>query len=98
MGYEEPQNETTSGKYQSWVQEEIESGRAPDEETAMKIVELGLFNARIGQFSENDLKRDDDGSWDKFRQKVRRVSPEIPEGRLIRMRVAVEMHLCNFKY
>lgn len=95
MNFDKPPKENIPHEYQRLVQSEIESGSAPDQESAKKIVELALFTERIEQFSEDDLIQDTDGSWDTFEQKVREVFPEIPEDRFKSIKAAVTMHLCG---
>ncbi len=95
MNFDMPPQENIPSEYQRLVQAEIDSGTASDQETAVKNVELALFNERIGQFKEEDLTQDGDGSWHTFEQKVRDVFPEVPEDRFRGMKAAVTMHLCG---
>lgn len=64
-------------------------------EDPTKTIESALFYERIGQFSEDDLKQDADGTWNSFEEKVRSVFPEIPEDRFKAIKAAVTMHLCG---
>ncbi|MDO8668710.1 MAG: hypothetical protein Q7K65_00250 [Candidatus Buchananbacteria bacterium] len=66
-----------------------------DEEKMTAAEELALFNERIEQFVEEDLNKDDDGSWNKFEQKIRDVFPELSEDRFKAIKAAVSMHLCG---
>jgi len=66
-----------------------------ESETMTADQELALFNERINQFSEEDLVKDADGTWNTFEQKVRDVFPEVPEDRFRAMKAAVSMHLCG---
>ncbi len=95
MNFDQPPKENISDEYQRLIQAELDSGSAPDQEAAIKVVELALFNERIEQFTEGDLAQDSDGSWTTFKQKVRDVFPEIPDDRFKDMKTAVTMHLCG---
>lgn len=95
MNFERPREENIPKKYQELIQVELDGGNAPDQESAVKIVELALFNERIRQFTKRDLTQDADGSWHTFEQKVRDIFPEIPESRFKGMKAAVTMHLCG---
>ena len=95
MDLEKPPKETMLDNYQGLIQAEIDSGNASNPETAVKLVELAIFNERIDQFSEDDLTQDSDGSWNTFEQKVRDIFPEIPDDRFKGMKAAVTMHLCG---
>ena len=76
--------ENPSGKNESENSESLEHN-----------IESTLFNERIGEFNEEDLTRDDDGSWTTFEQKVRDIFPEISEDRFKAIKAAVTMHLCG---
>ncbi|MFA6525022.1 MAG: hypothetical protein WCT33_01980 [Patescibacteria group bacterium] len=95
MKFDEPPKPEGFSKYQMDIMHEIEHGRASSVEEAVKIVELAMFEQRIEQFSEDDLKRDADGSWHTFEQKIKAVFPELPEDRQRAMKAAVTMHLCG---
>jgi len=95
MNFDLPPKKEMPSEYQRLVQAEIDKGSTPDQETAAKNVELALFNERIGQFKEEDLTQDADGSWHTFEQKVRDVFPEVAEDRFRGMKAAVTMHLCG---
>lgn len=94
MNFDEPKPEGFS-QYQQDIMSLIESGRADSEEEAGRIVELAMFEQRIEQFSEDDLKRDADGTWRTFEDKIKSVFPELPEDRRRAMKAAVTMHLCG---
>jgi hypothetical protein len=95
-----PEQQNTPKTYAEMLQVELDSGRATDQKEAMKIVELALFNERMGQFIEADLTKDADGSWKTFEDKVRSVFPELTvsglEDRLTAMKAAVTMELCGY--
>ncbi|MFA6271704.1 MAG: hypothetical protein WC693_01165 [Patescibacteria group bacterium] len=95
MNFDEPPKPEGFSEYQLEIMSMIERGRASSEEEAVKIVELAMFEQRIEQFSEDDLKRDADGTWRTFENKIRSVFPELPEDRRRAMKAAVSMHLCG---
>jgi len=81
--------------YEMLMQAEIGSDHEATLEQIIEKVERPLFDERIGQFAENDLAQDADGSWNTFEQKVRDVFPDFPEGRFRAIKAAVSMHLCG---
>lgn len=62
-------------------------------EETRKTVELALFNERIGQFTEDDLALDHDGSCKALEDKIRGIFPEIDDPERLRaMKAAISMH------
>jgi len=81
--------------YEDLVRIEMSNNKSVSREEAVEKVELNLFNERISQFVESDLKEDDGGGWLGFEQKVRDIFPEFPENRFKAIKAAVTMHLCG---
>ena len=95
LNFTESQEQNTPRTYEDLVQLEMSNNESNSRVGAVKKVELNLFNERISNFEESDLKEDEGGGWLKFEQKIRDAFPEIPEDRFKAFKAAVTMHLCE---